>query len=84
MQSAAPQTQNDALLVYRPLVEKVVAALGALFTHQLAYPIASLLGLDAVSASDHGHLSMQWAIVTPAAVAGTCAFRADPPKGSRV
>jgi len=74
VESSAPQTQNHALSLYRPLVEKVLAALGALFTHQLAYLVASLLGLDATAASDHGHLSLQWAIVAPVAVGAICLF----------
>ncbi len=65
-----PPSRNSALVIYRPLVEKILAALGALVTHQLAYPLASLAGLDAVAPSDHGHLSLQWAVVTPLAVAG--------------
>lgn len=67
-----------ALVVYRPLVEKVVAALGALVTHQIAYLLASLLsvvaGVAVAESSDHGHLSLQWAIVAPAAVAAAAGF----------
>lgn len=65
-------------MVYRPLVEKVVAALGALVTHQVAYLLASVLattiGMTAAETTDHGHLSVQWAIVTPLAVAAAAAF----------
>ena len=67
-------SRNNALVIYRPLVEKVLAALGALVTHQLAYTLAPLSGSAPVAPSDHGHLSLQWAIVTPLAVAGVAAL----------
>lgn len=70
----AQSQATSALVLYRPLVEKVVAALGALVTHQLAYLVASLIGLNFVTPSDHGHLSLQWAIVAPVAVGSTAAF----------
>lgn len=76
--SNGARSGNPALVVYRPLVEKVVAALGALVTHQIAYLLASLLVstgvIGAVENTDHGHLSVQWAIVAPAAVASVCGF----------
>ncbi len=65
---------KSALVIYRPLVEKTVAALGALVTHQLAYLAASIVGLNAAAPSDHGHLSLQWAVVAPLAVGGAVAF----------
>lgn len=75
MKADRAQSQaTSALVLYRPLVEKVVAALGALVTHQLAYLVASLIGLNFVAPSDHGHLSLQWAIVAPVAVGSTAAF----------
>ncbi len=70
----APTDRNPALEVYRPLVEKAVAALGALVTHQVAYLAASLAGSETSSASDHGHLPLQWAVVAPLAVAAMAGF----------
>lgn len=50
-----------------------LAALGALLIHQLAYLIATpFSALPAVG--DHGHLSTQWALVTPAAVVAASFF----------
>lgn len=68
-----PQTAS-ALTIYRPLVEKTVAALGALVTHQIAYLVVSLIGLRVTAISDHGHLSTQWAIVAPLAVGAIAWF----------
>lgn len=72
-QTASDGSANPALVIYRPLVEKLVAALGALVTHQMAYLVAPALGSTAVT-TDHGHLPLQWAIVTPAAVAAVAGF----------
>ncbi len=68
MTTLAPRQTPEAVTLYRPLVEKVIGALGALITHQIAYLIVSLLGLRFTTLSDHGHLSLQWAIVAPLAV----------------
>ncbi|MGI9612913.1 MAG: hypothetical protein ACR2QO_08400 [Acidimicrobiales bacterium] len=72
--SNASNGPETALVLYRPLVEKIIAALGALVTHQLAYLVTSVLGLQATSPSDHGHLSTQWAIVAPLAVGAAAGF----------
>ncbi|MGH1487862.1 MAG: hypothetical protein ACRBK7_00460 [Acidimicrobiales bacterium] len=74
MTATTNRQATSALVIYRPLVEKIVAALGALVTHHFAYLIVPLLGLDAHSAVDHGHLSMQWAVLTPLAVAAVVAL----------
>ncbi|MGI9594641.1 MAG: hypothetical protein ACR2QK_00695 [Acidimicrobiales bacterium] len=75
VRSAPSQPRGQsALVIYRPLVEKVVAALGALVTHQLAYLAASVAGLSNAVSADHGHLSLQWAIVAPLAVGGAAAL----------
>ncbi len=64
-----------AVALYRPLVQLLVAALGALITHQLAYLAAnSLAGFDPSSGPDHGHLPLQWTLVTPLAVGGAGCF----------
>ncbi|MEM7276217.1 MAG: hypothetical protein AAF547_24295, partial [Actinomycetota bacterium] len=68
---------TSALVVYRPLVERLIAALGALVTHQVAYTAAAGLprfGIEVPAAVDHGHLSAQWVIVAPLAVAAIAAF----------
>lgn len=65
---------TSALVIYRPLVEKTIAALGALVTHQLAYLAASLVGVGWTATGDHQYLSLQWAIVAPAAVIGAAIF----------
>ena len=71
-------SSNQALVVYRPLVEKVIAALGALVTHQVAYLLASVMatavGMTTAETTDHGHLGLQWAIVTPLAVTAAVGF----------
>lgn len=74
MTATTNQQANSALVIYRPLVEKIVAALGALVTHQLAYLLVPLLGFNAAAASDHGHISLQWALITPVAVAAMAGF----------
>ena len=67
--------QPAALVVYRPLVRVVVAALGALLTHQFGYLIASVVpGQTGAPVTDHGHLSLQWALITPFAVLGAVGF----------
>jgi hypothetical protein len=65
---------TSALVIYRPLVEKLVAALGALATHHIAYLLAPMLGFNRSVATGHGHLSLQWAVVTPLAVIATTLF----------
>ncbi|MEM7323694.1 MAG: hypothetical protein AAF531_11470 [Actinomycetota bacterium] len=65
---------NPALIIYRPLVEKLLAALGALVTHQIAYLLAGAVAGGNVAVTDHGHLSVQWAVVTPVAVAAAALF----------
>lgn len=70
----AQQPVPEAVTLYRPLVEKVVGALGALVTHQVAYLLVSLVGLRFTALSDHGHLSTQWAVVAPIAVGAATAF----------
>lgn len=65
---------TSALVIYRPLVEKVVAALGALVTHQVAYLLAAAADPGSGPLTDHGHLSLQWAIVTPLAVGAAAGF----------
>lgn len=76
--SNGASASSQALVIYRPLVEKVVAALGALVTHQVAYllaaAMATVVGTTAAESTDHGHLSTQWAIVAPAAVAAAAGF----------
>lgn len=52
-----------------------MCALAALITHQLAYLAVTAAGLlAAADMTDHGHLSAQWAVVTPAAVLGASGF----------
>ncbi len=74
MTTLAPRQTPEAVTLYRPLVEKVVGALGALITHQIAYLLVSLVGLRFHSLTDHGHLSLQWAIVAPLAVGAIAGF----------
>ncbi len=74
MTTLAPRQTPEAVTLYRPLVEKVVGALGALITHQIAYLLVSLIGLRFASLSDHGHLSLQWAVVAPLAVGAIAWF----------
>lgn len=61
-------------MLYRPVVEKLVAALGALITHQVAYLLVSLLGPSIAAPTDHGHLSTQWAVVAPVAIGAAALF----------
>ncbi len=74
MTATTNRQATSALVIYRPLVERIVAALGALVTHQLAYLVVPLLGLNAGATTDHGHISLQWAVLTPLAVAAAAAF----------
>ena len=79
VKTAANQAPTAAQTVYQPLVEKVLGALGALVTHQIAYLLVSLGGsrfdaLQVASLSDHAHLSTQWALVAPLAVTAVSAF----------
>ena len=74
MTTNVPQPVPEAVTLYRPLVEKVVGALGALVTHQIAYLLMSLVGLRFTALSDHAHLATQWAIVAPLAVGAASAF----------
>lgn len=46
-----------------------VAALGALVIHQLGYAMATATG-QLGTISDHGHLTAQWAVLTPLAIVG--------------
>ncbi len=47
--------------------------LGALVVHHFAYLFSGLLG-GGGTVTDHGHLSMQWAIISPVAVLAMSAF----------
>ncbi len=69
----ASAQRSAALTVYRPLVEKVLAALGALVVHHFAYLFSGLIG-GGGTATDHGHLSLQWAIVSPLVVLAVSGF----------
>ena len=61
-----------ALSGLQPLVQLVLAMLGALVTHQIAYPLVAAVGADVSANGDHAHLGLQWAVLTPlGAVAAT-------------
>lgn len=74
----AVPARSSALVLYRPLVEKLIAALGALIVHQVAYfaapGLTAALGVELPEAADHSHLSTQWAVVAPLAVVATAGF----------
>lgn len=74
MTATNSQQATSALVIYRPLVEKLVAALGALVTHQMAYLLVPMLGYSGGAATDHGHISLQWAVLTPLAITAAAAF----------
>ncbi len=59
----------------RHAAELALAALLALVIHQVAYLLAfPVAAVRADRLADHGHLSTQWALITPLAVMATAAF----------
>ncbi len=59
----------------RGLVPLGLSALGVLVVHQLAYLSVLAAGLlTPEGVLDHGHISMQWAVVTPIAVLAAAGF----------
>ena len=63
-----------ALNGLQPLVKLVLAMLGALVAHQIAYPLVAATGFDTSANGEHSHISLQWALVTPFAALGATAI----------